>query len=315
MEDDAQLTHLGRSLTLEDEFEQIDMIGISDDDGILLSFAQLTIGDIIVSESHLGGNAGNEYKAEESTKPLKTKADVMREIITKSKTYKHERQQQQEEDLEEIEKLDTSLGELQQLLRGVHTKLPQATKTQEMMSYDTAYREMVYDKRSKPADRTKTEEEIALEESERLQNLESERLKRMMGEETVVVDDLVENLRSRREGDDLDDDFVPDEVEEDSFDDDDDLDDLNDENNLAENFSDEDGEKESSLIPTTKRLRLSELPETQEIAYTYPCPATYEEMLHLIDDVPASSIPTIIERIEILHSTKLHAENSAKLQV
>ena len=52
-----------------------------------------------------------------------------------------------------------------------------------MLSYDAALREMVYDKRSKPTERIKTDEEIAQEEMERLQKLEEERLKRMRGEE------------------------------------------------------------------------------------------------------------------------------------
>ena len=284
----------------------------------------------------------------------------MSELIQKSKAYKFERQQQHDEDLEEIEALDAELGELQGLLRTIQpSKAPRPQKTQEMLSYDAAIREMIYDKRSKPTERTKTEEEIAQEESERLQKLEEERLRRMRGEEMEVVETGPQKSKTRREGDDLDDDFVVDEGEdlygfgkgalidgsdieeegsevedeiegengeieegededsdEEAFEDDDDFD-------LAQYFTDEEQEvvqelesdKEDAIIPATKRLKIGESTSTsQEIAFTYPCPSTFAEMLGIIKDVPVESIPTVIERIEILHSTKLRAENREKLE-
>ena len=265
--------------------------------------------------------------------------------------YKHERQQQHDDDLEDIEALDADLGELQGLLRTIQPiTRERPAKTQEMMSYDAALREMVYDKRSKPTERTKTEEEIATEEMERLQKLEEDRLKRMRGEETEV-EKGDQNGRVRREGDDLDDDFVPDdededlyglgkgamadvssdeasaeeiddeeggaEVEEQEEEDEDDFD-------LAQYFTDEeengiqedtDSEGDDPIVPATKRLRIGEtVPKYKELAYTFPCPSTFEEMLDILKDVPTASIPTVIERIEILHSTKLLAENREKLE-
>jgi len=275
----------------------------------------------------------------------------MSELISKSKMYKHERQQQHDDDLEDIEALDADLGELQGLLRTIQPiTRERPAKTQEMMSYDAALREMVYDKRSKPTERTKTEEEIATEEMERLQKLEEDRLKRMRGEETEV-EKGDQNGRVRREGDDLDDDFVPDdededlyglgkgamadvssdeasaeeiddeeggaEVEEQEEEDEDDFD-------LAQYFTDEeengiqedtDSEGDDPIVPATKRLRIGEtVPKYKELAYTFPCPSTFEEMLDILKDVPTASIPTVIERIEILHSTKLLAENREKLE-
>ena len=275
----------------------------------------------------------------------------MSELIAKSKAYKHERQQQHEEDIEDIEALDAELPSLQSLLRTVHPSKPvQMEKTVEMSSYDAAIREMVHDKRSQPAVRTKTEEEIAVEEMERLQKLEEERLRRMRGEDG----DEEDGPRVRREGDDLDDDFVPDPAEEDLYgfgtgaaesgeedvsaegedvvseegpsegesdeeeDDDDDFD-------ISQYFTDEEtdeirgrGEdKDDDIIPATKKLRIQEpstLASSKELAYTFPCPSTMDEMLDILKDVPTDSIPIVIERIEILHSTKLLAENRTKLE-
>jgi nucleolar protein 14 len=219
----------------------------------------------------------------------------------------------------------------------------------------------VYDKRSKPSERTKTEEEIAQEESERLQKLEQERLRRMRGEGLDVEEEIAPKQKLRREGDDLDDDFMPDEGEEDLYglgkgalihrsdlesedgeveddlvsetgdinengEEEEEEEESEDEFDLAQYFTDEEQEiadesepeesdKEEAIIPATKRLKIGEVaPKYQEISFTYPCPSKFAEMLEIIKDIPLESIPTVIERIEILHSTKLRAENRQKLE-
>lgn len=324
------------------------------------------LGDIkedVVRQDHFGGDFEADSDNENNNphpERQKTKSEVMSELISKSKMYKHERQQQQDEDLEEIEALDADLGELQGLLRSVkpiHQERP--ARTQEMMTYDAALREMVYDKRSKPTERTKTEEEIAQEEMEQLQKLEEERSKRMRGEQVDKEEGGNVN-RPRREGDDLDDDFVPDEQEADFYglgkgalteeanisaeeeededeaqaegdeeDEEEEEDDGGSEDgsedgfDLARYFTDEEDEvnnpdeqvDDDETTPATKRLRVAESSSSKELAYTYPCPSTFEEMLDILKDVPASSIPIVIERIEILHSTKLLMENREKLEV
>jgi len=319
----------------------------------------LIVGDIkadVVREAHFGGNfeevSGSDDN-EDTPLRKKTKAEVMQEVISKSKMYKYERQQQHEEDIKEIETLDADLGELQGLLKTIKpTTQERAHKTQEMISYDAMLREMQYDKRSKPTTRTKTEEEIAREEMERLQKLEAERLRRMQGEDADGDDDDAQGRWQRREGDDLDDDFVPDAVEEDFYglqkgtrvnvDSDQDSDEAGDDNasadgsddeeinssddssDIAQYFTDEEqdapdvheSDMEEPIIPATKRLRIEGSTSTgKELAFTFPCPSTFEELLNILKDVPTASIPTVIERIEILHSTKLLAENREKLEV
>jgi nucleolar protein 14 len=229
-----------------------------------------------------------------------------------------------------------------------------------MLSYDAALREMVYDKRSKPTERTKTEEEIAFEEKERLETLEKERLRRMRGEEVDVVEDTSSKRPVvRREGDDLDDDFIPDEGEEDLYglgkgalvdtsdqegedvseeeeeggesveDEDEESEESEDEFDLAEYFTDEEvngvadlkeaeseSETETEIVPATKRLRLAESSSTtKELAYTYPCPAAFDELLNITQEIPTESISIVIARIETLYSLKLRAENREKLEV
>ena len=99
---------------------------------------------------------------------------------------------------------------------------------------------------------------------------------------------------------------------------------MDDDFDLAQYFTDEEDNaveepedsEEDTIVPATKRLRIGDPSSTsKELAYTFPCPSTFEEMLDILNDVPISSIPTVIERIEILYSTKLLAENRQKLEV
>ena len=88
--------------------------------------------------------------------------------------------------------------------------------------YDQFVRSLAFDRRAKPKDRTKTEEEVAKEEAEKLRDAEIARLKRMRGEEDDDEDDeggVRKRKRSKGgrapEADDLDDDY------EDGYEDDD----------------------------------------------------------------------------------------------
>ena len=55
---------------------------------------------------------------------------------------------------------------------------PQATIDEEE-DYDLVVRQLAFDKRAKPTDRTKTEEEVAAEEAAKLEKAERARLRRM----------------------------------------------------------------------------------------------------------------------------------------
>ena len=85
-------------------------------------------------------------------------------------------------------------------------------------SYDAVFRELAFERRAKPSDRLKTEEELAAEEAERLRDYERARLRRMRGDEDEEGDEEGEDTgagskkRKRkapavRSADGLDDDF------------------------------------------------------------------------------------------------------------
>ena len=211
LEDEDELTHCGKSLgglreigqgLLKDNFDGEE--GEEDADAVRLSRKRP------LGEDDEEGS-GDEVKGPERKK---SKAEVMKEVMAKSKLHKYERQKLKEDDEDEREKLDAEMGELWVLLGArqpsrtgaasganneplgggetLSNDKPVALKPSDgdgglrkkEIEYDQAVREMMFDKRSKPADRTKTEEEKAAEESERLKKLEDARQRRMRGEES-----------------------------------------------------------------------------------------------------------------------------------
>ena len=156
----------------------------------------------------------------------------MSEIIAKSKMHKIERQKQKDLDDDLRDELDQDLDGLRELLeaappkdRSAPSALPQQPRTapdaggaEADSNYDQYVRTLAYEARAKPKDRTKTEEEVAKEEAEKLQKAEAKRQRRMAGEDVSDEEDEEEGgYRKRRrvdrrgEADDLDDDFVEDE--------------------------------------------------------------------------------------------------------
>lgn len=160
----------------------------------------------------------------------KTKQEVMSEIIAKSKEYKMERQREKEADAEMREELDENLDDIRALIAGgtatvkPEVQLPGTQRTAPAMAdeinddgYDQFVRSLAFDARAKPKDRTKTEEEQAMEEKERLEAAEAKRLRRMRGEDSEDEDGPSNKRRKgdrAPEADDLGDDFMGD-VDED----------------------------------------------------------------------------------------------------
>lgn len=120
----------------------------------------------------------------------KTKAEVMKEVIAKSKFYKAERQKLFKQTQNEIDDLDDNFQDI--LAEAGKAQGPSQIngKSANDIAYDEQVRGLVFDKRSVPADRTKTEEEIQREYNERVHKIDSERLKRMEGEREAEGDDL-----------------------------------------------------------------------------------------------------------------------------
>lgn len=170
-EDDGfALTHSGKTLSFEQDFDESDL-GVSD----------------------------KKYMDEDSIQPpkKKSKKEVMAEIIAKSKFYKQQRQMEFQKTQDEIMDLDEELGDVLSELNQLQAQKSKKPKSQEDIEYDAKVKELTYDRRAVPADRTKTEEELAAEHDEKMKKLEADRLKRMEG----LHDDR------EADADDLDDEF------------------------------------------------------------------------------------------------------------
>ena len=232
--------------------------------------------------------------------------------------------------------------------------LPQLAPEPQDTDYDQHVRELVYDKRAKPKDRTKTEEELALEEKEALEKAELRRRKRMLGLDESESDDEGMSRRKRKRGvDDLEDDFEDtewnglgaglgedgdvrvgsDDDEEDTkadFGDDgsgegeegsgeEEGEESDDEpREDSEGEEGEDGEQEN-LVPATQPSKANSQSQKASgkglLPFTFPCPSSHEEFLEIVDGVEDKDVPTVIHRIRTLYHTSLAPENKFKLQV
>ncbi|XP_022951528.1 nucleolar protein 14 isoform X1 [Cucurbita moschata] len=179
----------------------------------------------------------------------KSKKEVMDEIIAKSKFFKAQKARDKEENEQLIEDLDkkfeslvqseallslTSSGNANALKALVQKSIPNehlkkdnllATGKTENFNqekpdaFDKLVKEMAMEIRARPSDRTKTPEEIAQEERERLEQLEEERQKRMLAPDNSSDDEDgdAENASVQKQkfisGDDLGDSFTLDDDE------------------------------------------------------------------------------------------------------
>ncbi|KAI0677280.1 Nop14-like protein [Trametes maxima] len=219
LEDEDELTHYGQSLSKLDDFDNVGL-GLDDDDDDEGQMDRRT-----VERGHFGG-FGDDEEEEDEDEPerKKSKAEVMAEVIAKSKEHKMMRQTQQEEDENLRHQLDEDLDSIRSLLfaapvAGANAEPSNTGQTStsglvgpspdDDKEYDQYVRELALDRRAKPKDRTKTEDELALEEKEALEKAERRRLKRMRGEETDDEDGQPGKRKHARArgGDDLEDDF------------------------------------------------------------------------------------------------------------
>eukprot|EP00934_Nitzschia_sp_Nitz4_P002546 Nitzschia sp. Nitz4//scaffold110_size71422//46618//49986//NITZ4_005878-RA/size71422-augustus-gene-0.13-mRNA-1//1//CDS//3329533101//2536//frame0 len=204
-DDNHVLTHKGRKLDPTKNSEPI----ISDDEE---DYGNL---EAIDTQLHFGGSGmtdtSNPYGASAAADlsqmygQRKTELD---DLIARRKAIKAEKMQAKEAQLETVEQMDDNFAELAQLLtfranQPVPTKPPTAkekAEDDEMKQWDTEMKEMMFKPKGKATDRTKTPEEIAKEEAERLHKLETRRLARMNGdfEEDDLSDISVKGYASKR---------------------------------------------------------------------------------------------------------------------
>ncbi|KAL3465390.1 nucleolar protein 14 [Aspergillus heterothallicus] len=200
-EEEFTLTHKGESLSfgdggVQDDFEEdLEVDDMSDSEMSRKRKRVLDDGEF--------EEAGSRDGEEEVPGRKKSKHEVMQEVIAKSKFYKAQRQMAKEDDDDLRDELDKGLPDLFEMLRGVKPPPKPEPPKSDIVSmnpdraallqgksqgdteaeYDQRLKQLTFDKRSMPTDRTKTEEEKAEEEAQRLKKLEEERVRRMRGEE------------------------------------------------------------------------------------------------------------------------------------
>ncbi|KAM6539533.1 nucleolar complex protein 14 [Fusarium falciforme] len=217
LEDDEPeegLTHMGKSLSFDDmrpvdDFQEDDLGEDYDSDGSVRERQRLKrLRDMAAT-----GSDGEDGENDEPERK-KTKKEVMEEVIAKSKLHKYERQAAKDQDDDLRAELDKELPNLHALL----SQGRQGTKAQAAVStiagvdrdafeknFDLQVKKLAQDKRAQPADRTKTDEEKAEEESKRLKELEDKRQRRMRGEEVSdSEDDEADDKRKKSQQDEMD---------------------------------------------------------------------------------------------------------------
>eukprot|EP00912_Choanoflagellata_sp_UC4_P002011 UC4_evm1s1290 len=180
------LTHLGQSLG-SISAQKSKSFGGGDDD----NEDDLMMDADTVSDLHFGGfelkrrdheidsDAVNNNAGDDQSRTLgkKSKQEVMKEIIGKSRAYRAERQSERDDQAERIEQVDEQFRDIKSFLE------PRSDKDEVPVSkvddYDTAVFDLRTDLKARATDRMKTPQEIAMLEFERLRRLEKERKMRM----------------------------------------------------------------------------------------------------------------------------------------
>ncbi|XP_029024498.1 nucleolar protein 14 [Betta splendens] len=181
LNEEEELTHYGQSLAEMEKFnDAVNSDDESEEKGLLS--AELTA-------THFGGGGGllrkkaSGEQEEDGNQRAKSRQELIEELIQKSKQEKRDRQVQREEAQELTEKLDQDWKNIQTLMV---KKTPKADKQEDkpkLDEYDMMVRELGFEMKAQPSEKMKTPEELARVEREKLQKLEADRLRRMMGDE------------------------------------------------------------------------------------------------------------------------------------
>lgn len=153
----------------------------SDDDSDEGSFT-LTHGGqpLAIDDEPLLGAAPTYANEDDQPPKRKTKKEVMMEVMAKSKFYKRQRQEEHAKTQDEITALDDDFQDIMVEVQQLQPPRAQfSNKLSQDKEYDAQVRELTYDRRAVPADRTKTAEEIKSAEEERWKQLVAAREARM----------------------------------------------------------------------------------------------------------------------------------------
>ncbi|KAJ7462053.1 nucleolar protein 14 [Mycena latifolia] len=343
LEDEDELTHYGQSLSKLDDFDTVGLAVEDEEDSGQMN-------PDVVGKTHFQGFSDDEDEDEsEEPERKKSKAEVMAEDASYAWQMEREEETNVRHELDqEFDSLRDLIYAPDPSASGSNSiPLGPAPKPIEVvpddLDYDQRVRELAFDARAKPKDRTKTEEEVALAEKEALEKAERRRRKRMLGldESDSEAEDGRSRKKRKRGGDDLEDDFDDDEAwggigaglgdqapattREDKNDDDDegssdedgeeeeDDDDEDSDSGQDEEESEVEGDHEDLIGSSKPTKRKSKAPD-KELPFTFPCPATHEELLEILDGVNDKDVSTVVQRIRALYHTSLAPENKYKLQ-
>lgn len=368
----GELTHMGQSLSLDGPALRDDF----DEDDLELSDADDHPSDDEEGRarkrrrSELGEDEeGEEDDEEERPERKKSKQEVMKELIAKSKLHKYERQAAKDDDEDIREELDKGLAEIHGLLRGFGSK-PKAVSVVEVAGmnperaalltgkdkilfdkeYDKRLKQLAQDQRSKPTEKSKSEDQMILENAQKLQELEARRLRRMQGEaedseeeeekgkkKGTVRDDeddfgLGAGIKTRPSiaelGIDDEDDFIIDdslvasgsEMEDSSDEGSDGGEEVvgEDEDDFTKGLlTDAEAKRPEFLTGANGPVQEIELPAGNgvngNLAYKFLCPESHEELLEVTKGIDVRDLPIVVQRIRALYHPKLSSENKAKL--
>ncbi|KAI8810102.1 nucleolar protein 14 [Cladochytrium replicatum] len=319
------LTHFGQSLADMDDMDTPMFEPVEESDGI--------IGRRTVSKLHFGGFDDEESVGSEDEMPdpnrRKSKNEVMKELIAKSKQHKYERQKVKEENEDLAREVDEDLSLIRQLV-GESAKRSAAAEASGVVpptrappttddDFDSLVKQLHSERRARATDRMKTDEEVAIVERERLETLEKERLKRMS--KTADTEDDSENKAGDKrkripQGDDLDDDFTP------ANDDDGHvlryteegvLIDTVDSTSDSEDVDKEKGRRKKRRKKAEQTFVVSAPTTATDLPYTFEAPENIRQFRKIVEGRTLAEQAVIVGRIRTLYHVRLHPQNSVKL--
>uniref|UniRef100_A0A672FTS5 NOP14 nucleolar protein homolog (yeast) n=1 Tax=Salarias fasciatus TaxID=181472 RepID=A0A672FTS5_SALFA len=355
LNEEEELTHYGQSLAEMEKFNDLVNSDDETEEKGLLS-AELTA-------SHFGGGGGllkkktpGEPEAEGSQR-AKSRQELIEELIQKSRQEKRERQVQKEEAQELTEKLDQEWRSIQALMVKKTPKAADADKKEEkpkVDEYDMMVRELGFEMKAQPSEKMKTPEELAKEEREKLQKLEADRLRRMMGDEGgastqsqihMSADDLndgfildkhdkktlayqdqeseeeEENNEEGEEEEEEEEDDDEEEEEKGSSDEEDGHSDLdseegseNEERNEEEEEEEEETSAKAKTSLTKEELKAQQEAAKAELPYTFAAPESYEGLKDLLHGHTPDNQRLIVARTQKCNHPSLAVGNKLKLQ-
>ncbi|CAD6185916.1 unnamed protein product [Caenorhabditis auriculariae] len=336
------LTHGGRALS---DIEKYDKSMLSDDDD-----EDGNIGAEMVKIAHFGGG---ETSTEEKVQAKLSRKDAIAELISKTKVARQEKQAAKDELDVLTETLDEKyhrlMGRLQNTFRPVGATRNEVSNKDD---YDKLALSLKIDadKCATPAERTKTEKEIAASERDRLELLEAQRLARMNTKArkskkdadrfvvrfdkdgNMINSDKVEKPSIKKVAFDSDDELSEendDEEEEEDLDDllekEDEEDDLEDE---EEDEDDEDEEEEDDDDEVEVRGKIEKrekadvldvgpagaaAPGDDGVPFVFEMPKNYSKFIELLQKYPEDKMGIVLERLTKCHHPSLKEGNKKLL--